>query len=76
MIAAAQTQTQTVTQQRRAHRSTLDLSLNSDSAHPLPVMARESMMKSAELQLMKPLLNFLQLLCENHNIKLQVCGGC
>ena len=39
-------------------------------------MAGESMMKSAELQLMKPLLNFLQLLCENHNIKLQVCGGC
>ncbi len=39
------------------------------------VIAGESIMKSSELKLMTPLLKFLQLLCENHNTKLQVRGG-
>ena len=48
--------------------------LEPEKAPPISVIAGEKMMKSAELQLMTPLLNFLQLLCENHNIKLQVRG--
>ena len=78
-IAAAATQNQAITQ-RRVKKS-LDVANmveadkpqgGSGGARPVSVVAGETVMKSAELQLMTPLLNFLQLLCENHNIKLQV----
>ena len=39
----------------------------------ISVVAGESVMSSSELLCMTPLLRFLQLLCENHNIHLQVC---
>ena len=38
-------------------------------------MAGNNMMQSPELQIMTPLLRFMQLLCENHNTILQVSVG-
>ena len=38
----------------------------------ISVMAGNNMMQSPELQIMTPLLRFMQLLCENHNTILQV----
>ena len=81
-LAAAATQNQGITQRRTQHKS-LDITepekqpqVSQQQPPPQPqqpvVVAGETMMKSPELQLMTPLLNFLQLLCENHNIKLQV----
>ena len=71
-LAAAATQTQTNTH-RRMEKS-MDIAVpDHEKPPPISVVAGETMMKSAELQLMTPLLHFLQLLCENHNIKLQVC---
>ena len=40
---------------------------------PISIVASESLMNSPQLQIMTPLLHFLQLLCENHNTTLQVC---
>jgi hypothetical protein len=73
-LAAAATQTQTNTH-RRMEKSIDMTSPDQEKAPPISVTAGETMMKSAELQLMTPLLNFMQLLCENHNIKLQVREG-
>ena len=39
---------------------------------PISIVASESLMNSPQLQIMTPLLHFLQLLCENHNTILQV----
>lgn len=53
-------------------------SIRSRTAMPPPVrpginvVAGEGAMRTHELQCMTPLLRFLQLLCENHNINLQV----
>ena len=69
-IAAAATHTQTNMRKRRERGGD---SLVHPEARPPPIsIAGETMMKSAELQLMTPLLHFLQLLCENHNFNLQV----
>ena len=37
------------------------------------VVAGANIMRTPELQCMTPLLRFLQLLCENHHRKMQVC---
>ena len=43
---------------------------------PISIVASESLMNSPQLQIMTPLLHFLQLLCENHNTILQVMCMC
>ena len=40
------------------------------------VVVGKSLMQSAQLQVMTPMLHFLQLLCENHNSYLQVFDKC
>ena len=79
-IAAA---SQNITQRRRLRsvgedKGTMSVDIPPTEVEKLPPpthMAGEAMMKSSELQLMTPLLHFLQLLCENHNNKLQVSLG-
>ena len=71
-VAAAVTQNQGSIHLRRKNHSAEMTQIETEKQQPLSVIAGETMMKSAELQLMTPLLHFLQLLCENHNIKLQV----
>lgn len=70
-IAAAATQTQTNAQKRLQRSPEMSLQVG-EQLPPMTSVIAGDMMKSPELQLMTPLLNFLQLLCENHNIKLQV----
>ena len=47
-------------------------SVPAQERHPINVVAGASMMRTPELQCMTPLLRFLQLLCENHNNRMQV----
>lgn len=67
---AAMTNTQTATRRRRA--SAVSSSPEKSTASQLSVVAGANIMKTPELQCMKPLLRFLQLLCENHHTKMQV----
>ena len=47
--------------------------MSSNQRHGVNVVATHSIMNTRELKCMKPLLRFLQLLCENHKGELQVC---
>ena len=72
-IAAMATQNQGgIHKRRNRSNDIIPVAMEQQDKQQISIAAGETMMKSAELQLMTPLLHFLQLLCENHNTKLQV----
>lgn len=71
-IAAMATQNQQGIHKRRIRSTDIIPAAMEEKTQAISLAAGETMMKSTELQLMTPLLHFLQLLCENHNTKLQV----
>ncbi len=73
-MTAMATQNQGGIHTRRPNKSNdiIQAAMEPEKSQQLSLAAGETMMRSAELQLMTPLLHFLQLLCENHNTKLQV----
>ena len=72
LVAAATQSSQTMRRRGNPPPTSGEAAAVQSDKGPISIVASENLMNSPQLQIMTPLLHFLQLLCENHNTILQV----